>query len=56
MMLFDSSAIINLCGQRKPDRLVEGYALNFALYEVGNAVWNRLVFTKPSLWRKALPF
>jgi len=42
MMLFDSSAIINLCGERKIDKLLEGSTLDLALYEVGNAVWRQV--------------
>jgi len=43
MRIFDASAIINLCGARKVDRLMDGCTLSLALYEVGNAVW-RLVY------------
>jgi len=42
MMLFDSSAIINLCGERKLDRLMGGCTLDLAAYEVGNAVWKQV--------------
>lgn len=41
MNLFDSSAIINLCGQKKIDKLLEGWTLNLAFYELGNAVWKQ---------------
>jgi len=41
-MLFDSSAIINLCGERKLDRFEGAYTLNLAFYEVGNAVWKQV--------------
>jgi len=41
-MLFDSSAIINLCGERKIDKLLEGSTLSLAPYEVGNAVWRQV--------------
>ena len=42
MSLFDSSAIINLCGERKIDPLLEGKTLSLAFYEVGNAVWRQV--------------
>ena len=42
MRLFDSSAIINLCGERKLDRLEGCYTLSLAFYEVGNAVWKQV--------------
>ena len=38
MNLYDSSAIINLCGETKIDKLLEGWTLNLAFYELGNAV------------------
>ena len=40
--LFDSSAIINLCGERKTEKLLEGWTLNLARYELGNAVWKQV--------------
>ena len=40
--LFDSSSIINLCSERKIERLLEGYTLNLAFYELGNAVWKQV--------------
>jgi len=40
--LFDSSSIINLCTERKIERLLEGYTLNLAFYELGNAVWKQV--------------
>ncbi|MCP8313135.1 MAG: type II toxin-antitoxin system VapC family toxin [archaeon] len=46
MNLFDSSAIINLCGERKIDRLLEGWTLNLAFYELGNAVWRQVHIRK----------
>ncbi|MGQ9469722.1 MAG: type II toxin-antitoxin system VapC family toxin [Nitrososphaerales archaeon] len=46
MSLFDSSAIINLCGERKIDRLLEGWTLNLAFYELGNAVWKQVHIQK----------
>ncbi|RLI32644.1 hypothetical protein DRO56_03180 [Candidatus Bathyarchaeota archaeon] len=42
MSLFDSSAIINLCGERKIDPLLEGKTLSLAFYEIGNAVWRQI--------------
>jgi len=46
MSLFDSSAIINLCGERKIDGLLKGKTLNLAFYEVGNAVWRQVHIQK----------
>ena len=40
--LFDSSSIINLCSERKIERLLEGYTLNLAFYELGNAIWKQV--------------
>ncbi len=40
--LFDSSSIINLCSERKIERLLEGCTLNLAFYELGNAVWKQV--------------
>lgn len=42
MNLFDSSAIINLCAEKKIDTLLEGWTLNLAFYELGNAVWKQV--------------
>ena len=42
MNLFDSSAIINLCGEEKIDKLLEGWTLNLTFYELGNAVWKQV--------------
>ena len=42
MNLYDSSAIINLCGETKIDKLLEGWTLNLAFYELGNAVWKQV--------------
>ena len=39
--LFDASSIINLCSERKIERLLEGSTLNLAFYELGNAVWKQ---------------
>ena len=40
--IFDSSAIINLCGDRKTEKLLDGWTLNLAIYELGNAVWKQV--------------
>jgi predicted nucleic acid-binding protein len=37
--LFDSSAIITLIERRKSDVLLEGWTVDLAFYELGNAVW-----------------
>jgi len=42
MSLFDASAIINLCGEKKLDKLLEGWTVNLAFYELGNAVWKQV--------------
>jgi len=42
MNLLDPSAIINLCGEKKIDKLLEGWTLNLAFYELGNAVWKQV--------------
>lgn len=42
MNLFDSSAIINLCGEKKIDKLLGEWTLNLAFYELGNAVWKQV--------------
>jgi len=42
MSLFDSSAIINLCGEGKLDKLLDGWTLKLAFYELGNAVWKQV--------------
>lgn len=46
--IFDSSSIINLCVDRRVDRLHEGGTLGLAFYEVGNAVWKQ-VYQRKSL-------
>ncbi len=46
MNLFDSSAIINLCGEKKLDKLLLGWTLNLAFYELGNAVWKQTYIHK----------
>ena len=40
--LFDPSSIINLCSERKIERLLEGCTLNLAFHELGNAVWKQV--------------
>lgn len=44
--LFDSSAIIDLCSKRSADKLLEGWTLDLAFYEVGNAVWKQVYLFK----------
>lgn len=46
MNLFDSSAIINLCGEKKIDKLLGGWTLKLAFYELGNAVWKQVYIHK----------
>lgn len=46
MSLFDSSAIINLCGEGEIDKLFGGFTLNLAFYELGNAVWKHVYIHK----------
>lgn len=41
-LLFDSSSIINLCAKKQIERLLEGWTLSLAFYEVGNAVWKQV--------------
>ena len=41
-LLFDSSVIIALCDRGNIDRLLEGWTLDLAFYEVGNAVWKQV--------------
>ena len=41
-LLFDPSSIINLCTERKIERLLDGCTLNLAFYELGNAVWKQV--------------
>jgi len=42
MNLLDPSAIINLCGKKKIGKLLEGWTLNLAFYELGNAIWKQV--------------
>ena len=44
--IFDSSAIINLCGDRKAEKLLDGWTVNLAIYELGNAVWKQVKIHK----------
>ena len=44
--LFDSSAIINLCGRKKVDQLLKGCTINLAFYELGNAIWKQVYLHK----------
>ncbi|RLI03466.1 DNA-binding protein [Candidatus Bathyarchaeota archaeon] len=46
MNLFDSSAIINLCAERRLDPLLKGFTLSLAFYELGNAVWKQVSIHK----------
>lgn len=41
-LLFDPSSIINLCTERKIERLLDGCTLNLAFYELGNAIWKQV--------------
>lgn len=41
-LLFDSSSIINLCAKKQIEELLEGWTLNLAFYELGNAVWKQV--------------
>ena len=40
-LLFDASAIINLCRRGEVEKL-EGYTSGLAIYEIGNAVWKQV--------------
>jgi predicted nucleic acid-binding protein len=40
--LFDSSAIITLVESSKLDELLEGWTIDLAFYELGNAVWKQV--------------
>lgn len=42
MNLLDSSAIITLCGENRVDKILGGWTLNLAFYELGNAVWKQV--------------
>lgn len=45
MNLFDASAIINLCGEKKLDKLLQGWTLNLALRKLGIRADDTLVFS-----------
>jgi len=40
--IFDSSSIINLCADRRIDKLQESGTLSLTLYELGNAIWKQV--------------
>jgi predicted nucleic acid-binding protein len=40
--LFDSSSIITLVERKKLDELLEGWTIDLAFYELGNAVWKQV--------------
>jgi len=42
MNLFVPSAMINLCGDKRIDKLLEGWTLDLAFYELGNAIWKQV--------------
>jgi len=44
--LLDPSAIINLCGDGKTEKLLDCWTLNLAIYELGNAVWKQVKIHK----------
>ena len=46
--LFDTSAIINLCGLKNIEVLQLGATINLAFYEMGNAIWKH-VHTRKNL-------
>jgi len=41
-MLFDVSAIISMCMKRKFNELLDGWTIELAMYEVGNAIWKQI--------------
>jgi len=41
-IIFDPSAIINLCGDRKIEKLLDDWTLNLAIYELENAMWKQI--------------
>jgi len=45
-MLFDASAIVNLCGEKKLDQILAGCTIDLTTYEVGNAVWKQVYIHK----------
>lgn len=46
MKLFDTSSIINLCGNGREGLLYSEYTLPLAIYEVGNAIWRQVYISK----------
>jgi len=44
--LFDTSAIINLCGSQNVEPLFNGQTLWLSFYEIGNAVWKQVRLQK----------
>ncbi len=48
MTLSYSSVIVNLCRERKLDKLIRGQALNLTLYKAGNAARRPVRIQKPS--------
>jgi len=40
-MLFDASAIINICSRVELEKL-EGYTSSLAIFEIGNAIWKQV--------------
>ncbi len=41
MMLFDASAIVNICSRGELEKL-EGYTSSLAIFEIGNAIWKQV--------------
>ena len=40
-MLFDASAIVNICSRGELEKL-EGYTSSLAIFEIGNAIWKQV--------------
>jgi len=40
-LLFDASAIINICSRGGAEKL-QGYTSSLAVYEIGNAIWRQI--------------
>lgn len=49
MSLFDASAIINLCREKKFDKLLQGWTLNLAFYEIETLFGNKFMYIKDKL-------
>ena len=45
-MLFDASASVNLCGEKKLDQILAGCTIDLTTYEIGNAVWKQVYIHK----------